>query len=87
MAKFDVYCEKNLGHLSEQSFRKEVIYIQNVSAISFFLLVHIPLSRISSLFCFVTVFVVWMLDNKTKLIVYDYVNLGMHDYDDRIYIP
>ena len=48
--------------------------VQSISAILFFVLVHIPLSREHSLFCFVTALLPMMLNIKTKYAFYEMAN-------------
>lgn len=37
----------------------------------FFLLVHVPLTKVSAAFSFLTAFTAWMVDNKTKMQIYE----------------
>ena len=48
--------------------------IQSASAAIFFLLVHIPLSRVNSLFCLITGSIPMMLNIKTKYWFYELTN-------------
>ena len=44
--------------------------MQNTSIVVFFLLLHIPLTKVNAAFSFLTGFTVWFLDNKTKASIY-----------------
>lgn len=44
--------------------------IQNYSAMFFFIMIHIPLSKISSLFCIATALIPLILDKKNKEDIY-----------------
>lgn len=44
--------------------------MQNVSIVVFFLLVHIPLTKLNAAFSFLTGLTVWFLDSKTKASIY-----------------
>jgi hypothetical protein len=68
--KFFMHLDSN--HLiTEKNFKSQISKITNLSSVIFFLLAQIPLSRISSAFAFLTCFIVWFMDHKTKKWVYD----------------
>jgi hypothetical protein len=65
-----VFLDKN-EHITDRLFKAEISKISNMSALVFFFLVQIPLSRLNSGFAFLTCFIAWALDNQTKKWVYD----------------
>lgn len=68
--KFFLMLEHN-QQISDKQFKQQISRISNVSAVMFFILVQVPLSRFSSGFAFLTCFVVWFIDNQSKKWVYD----------------
>lgn len=71
ISSFEVFLYRSCSHLTEKTSKFQIKKVQNTSAILFFLLIQIPLSRLSSAFCFVTAFIAWMLDYKTKQEIYN----------------
>jgi hypothetical protein len=65
-AKFETFLDTNCAHLNEKDARMQVKLVQNTSALLFFLMVQVPLSRLSSAFCFITAFISWLLDYRSK---------------------
>ena len=70
MAKFEVYLDDNCQHLLEKVYKTQIKRIQNISASIFFLSVQVPLSYLSAGFAFLTAFVSWLIDSKTKAEIY-----------------
>jgi hypothetical protein len=71
---FDTFLIKDCKHFWENQSNKYVEVmrqVQTTSAISFFVLIHIPLSRFHSLFCFLTAIVPLALNLKTKYWFYE----------------
>ena len=62
-----------MQHLSEKDFKESIMYTQNLSALIFFIVVHLPLSKISCICSFLTAMLVWLLDYKTKANIYHLV--------------
>ena len=63
LASFDLMMnEKCMHNIGERDVKESLIYVQNLSVVSFFLLVQLPLSRVSALFTFATGFLVWFID-------------------------
>ena len=46
------------------------MYMQNTSVLVFFVLIHVPLTKVSAIWTFLTGFTVWFLDSKTKATIY-----------------
>ena len=70
LAKYQVAKETYCAHLRDRKEKEALQYMQNTSIILFFLLVHVPLSKMSAACSFATGFTVWFLDNKTKAVIY-----------------
>lgn len=70
-SKLETTAGENCTHLLEKEWKVQAQYIQNTSACVFFLLVHIPLTKVSAAFSFLTAFTAWLIDNKTKMQVYE----------------
>jgi hypothetical protein len=62
-------------------------YIQSASALIFFIMIHIPLSKISSLFAILTALVPMILDKGNKEMIYKslhqivYLDMARGNYD------
>jgi hypothetical protein len=75
--KFDIFLILECKHFWDSSANKYVEVmrqIQTLSALVFFILVHIPLSRFHSIFCFVTAIVPLALNLKSKYWLYEKTN-------------
>ena len=71
LCKFDqvltVYCT----HLCcDKDIKEALQYTQNTSVLLFFILVHVPLTKVSAAWSFLTGFLCWFLDEKTKEKIY-----------------
>lgn len=79
--QFDQYLITQCQHFKDQQFMNAMSEIQNYSAMFFFIMIHIPLSKISSLFCLVTALIPLILDKKNKediyLTLHQLVNNGL----------
>lgn len=62
MASLEKLMDDNCAHISERDTKEALVYVQNLSAVSFFLLVQLPLSRVSAVCTFATGFLVWFID-------------------------
>ena len=88
--EFDLFLIKECPHLTAEydsfdstenkhnplsgDFAEVMRQIQSFSAIIFFILVHIPLSRLNSTFCFLTCLLPLLLNLKTKYWFYEKTN-------------
>lgn len=70
--KFFVFLDSN-QYLTEKSYKREISKISNQSAVVFFIVVQLPLSRISPGWSFLTCFLAWFIDHTTKKWIYDVV--------------
>ena len=70
IALFDCYFDFNTEHLRDKDIKQAISYMQNFSVVTFFVLVHIPLSQVNAAFSFITAFTIWMVDSKTKASIY-----------------
>jgi len=57
-------------HICEKDMKESLVYMQNTSVCVFFLLVHVPLTKFSAAWSFLTGLTIWFLDNKTKANIY-----------------
>lgn len=73
-ARFDYFIVTECKHLKDLVFIKEIRKILSVSALIFFLLIQIPLSRYSSLFSLLTAFIPCILDKNSKENIYLFLN-------------
>lgn len=72
-AKFSVQLDTEGSHMMEKAYKTEISKIQNQSAVIFFILVQVPLSRMSIAWSFVTCMITWCLDCQTKQWIHDTV--------------
>ena len=71
MNQFDQYVLDECQHfLKDKAFMQVMREIQSVSALIFFVLIHIPLTKISSLFSIVTAVIPVILDKYNKEQIY-----------------
>lgn len=70
-AKFELYLDQHCMHLNEKAAKLQLKKVQNTSAVLFFLMIQVPLSQFSSAFCFLTAFLFWLIDYKTKQDIYN----------------
>ncbi|CDW75090.1 UNKNOWN [Stylonychia lemnae] len=68
--QFDQFVVEQCQHFLDSEFMNVMRNIQNTSAILFFILVHIPLSRVSQFFALVTTMIPLILDKKNKERIY-----------------
>jgi hypothetical protein len=68
--KIDHFFLKNCEHFKDKLFMNSMRSMQSTSAIIFFLLIHIPLSRISSLFSLLTALIPLILTSRNKKAIY-----------------
>lgn len=74
---FDAFLIEDCEHYSQTSknqFTEVMRQVQTQSAIAFFVLIHVPLSRQNSLFCFATALMPMMLNLKSKYWFYERTN-------------
>lgn len=74
---FDIYVAENCPHFLDDDFNpyQDVTRrIQSTSALIFFVLIHIPLCRIHSLFTLLTAFLPLFLNMRTKIWFYEKAN-------------
>ena len=71
LCKFETQMDENCTHLLQKEWKVQAQYIQNTSVCVFFLLVHIPLTKVSAAFSFLTAFTAWLIDSKTKMQIYE----------------
>ena len=72
--KWDMYILNQCGHFKDKFFVRSMKEMQSLSAIIFFTLIHIPLSRISSLFSPVSSLVLLILNDENKKDIYLKIN-------------
>ena len=72
MSCFEKQMNDNCAHMSEPDTKEALVYVQNLSVICFFLLVQLPLSRVSALCSFATGFLVWFIDTQTKATIFHF---------------
>lgn len=75
--RFDAFLIEECDHFTQQSknqFTEVMRQIQTQSAIIFFVLMHVPLSRMHSGFCFATALMPMMLNLKSKYWFYEKTN-------------
>ena len=70
MNQFDQFLLEECDHLKDDEIMVVMREIQNISALICFIMIHIPLSRISSLFSLLTVTIPMALDKKNKINLY-----------------
>jgi hypothetical protein len=70
--KFFVFLDSN-QYLSEKIYKREISKITNQSAVVFFIVVQLPLSRMSPGWSFLTCFLTWFVDHDTKKWIFEIV--------------
>ena len=66
----------------DKEVKSALQYTQNMSICIFFVLVHIPLTKFSAAWSFLTAFTVWFLDTKTKEYIYHLVGFITRVFTD-----
>lgn len=74
---FDIYVGENCPHFMDDDFNpyQDISRsVQSTSAIIFFVMIHVPLCRIHSLFTLLTAFLPLFLNMRTKIWFYEKAN-------------